>query len=316
MLASGDLGEIFSTTLLNSISNTANTLPTLFSFVEIGSPIYALNNLHNYTDIDFTFNNALFLGDKYYALLVKEIMRDWPKKLASPTEEISKAIVGRNVKDFYKSKGTEDSIKFLFRVLYGKDVEIFSPPDHMFYMNDGRWITNFILVVEKDIDGHILTAENRVIYNTANTSHYAFIESVTPQANTHLITLSVSNAFGEFNFGSSISGSLLSGEEFICPIYTSLISTSLYASNRGLLNGGPEAPLPVGHTTWDDPSLTNEALLLVSPDFTDRIQDSYYYQLFSYVIRTNLDPSLFPDAEVNLKKMVHPAGFKMFIESL
>ena len=47
------------------------------------------------------------------------------------------------------------------------------------------------------------------------------------------------------------------------------------------------------------------------PSHTSKIQDSYYWQNFSYVIRSSLDSSLWSDAFNNF---LHPAGLKMFYE--
>lgn len=47
------------------------------------------------------------------------------------------------------------------------------------------------------------------------------------------------------------------------------------------------------------------------PSHTSKIQDSYYWQHFSYVVRASLDSSLWSDAFNNF---MHPAGLKMFYE--
>ena len=159
-----------------------------------------------------------------------------------------------------------------------------------------------------------MSAANRIIYNVDDSSQYAYVESVTEDANTANAILTLSNV--SLISGNSIEGTLLSGESFVCDIYSDMKTESKYISNRGLLNGGPMATIPDGYLSWDDPTLENAALALVDPDNTDRMQDSYYYQLFSYVIRTDLAAELYDDAMANLLKLCHPAGFKVFLESI
>jgi hypothetical protein len=45
----------------------------------------------------------------------------------------------RHAKEFYASKGTEESIKFLFRVLFNEDVEIEYPSDRLFTPSNAHW---------------------------------------------------------------------------------------------------------------------------------------------------------------------------------
>ena len=57
-----------------------------------------------------------------------------------------------------------------------------------------------------------------------------------------------------------------------------------------------------------EPSSSREKSL---PSHASKIQDSYYWQNFSYVVRASLDSSLWSDAFNNF---MHPAGLQMFYE--
>jgi hypothetical protein len=57
-----------------------------------------------------------------------------------------------------------------------------------------------------------------------------------------------------------------------------------------------------------EPSSSPEKSL---PSHTSKIQDSYYWQNFSYVVRASLDSSLWSDSFNNF---MHPAGLQMFYE--
>jgi hypothetical protein len=44
-----------------------------------------------------------------------------------------------HIKEFYSSKGSEESLRILFRHLFGKEIEIFYPKDYILKASDGRW---------------------------------------------------------------------------------------------------------------------------------------------------------------------------------
>ena len=54
----------------------------------------------------------------------------------------------KQAKDFYTSKGTDESFEILFRALYGKDVETIRPQDYLFTPSDAKYRVVKDLVVE------------------------------------------------------------------------------------------------------------------------------------------------------------------------
>jgi len=69
----------------------------------------------------------------------------------------------RQVKDFYKTKGTEESYKILFKVLFGDDVNIIKPSDFLLRPSDADYrITNDLLV--KVITGDPLSLKGSTLF--------------------------------------------------------------------------------------------------------------------------------------------------------
>ena len=63
------------------------------------------------------------------------------------SKNINQATFIKQAKDFYSSKGTEESFEILFRALYGEDVQIIKPKDYLFSPSDARYrITNDLVV--------------------------------------------------------------------------------------------------------------------------------------------------------------------------
>ena len=50
-----------------------------------------------------------------------------------------KALVFKHLREFYLSRGSEESFKFLFRVLFNKSADIFYPSSQMLRVSDGKW---------------------------------------------------------------------------------------------------------------------------------------------------------------------------------
>jgi len=66
-------------------------------------------------------------------------------------------------KDFYSSKGTDQSFEILFRALYGEDVEVIKPRDYLFIPSDAQYRITKDLVVEA-LEGNPEDLENRTLY--------------------------------------------------------------------------------------------------------------------------------------------------------
>jgi len=74
-----------------------------------------------------------------------------------------------NADTFYKSKGTDESFKILFRALYGEEVEIIKPSKFLLRPSDANYRVTKDFVVEP-IDGDALDLKNRTIYQDSTNS--------------------------------------------------------------------------------------------------------------------------------------------------
>ncbi len=72
----------------------------------------------------------------YVAFIKKEIGANLPTALFTGVNDRT---VLKNIRDFYKARGTEDSFKFLFRLLYGENIEIYLPETDMLRASDADW---------------------------------------------------------------------------------------------------------------------------------------------------------------------------------
>jgi hypothetical protein len=93
-----------------------------------GKTLEVGKNLYNYMDVDQTRADLL----TYFK---NNIIPDFPEQSQLSQEKILKA-----ARSFYQKKGTGDSFKFLFRVLYGQEVEVYFPKQDILKASDGKWI--------------------------------------------------------------------------------------------------------------------------------------------------------------------------------
>ena len=95
-------------------------------------------NLKNYKDIDDTL-------DEYIQYFRSELMPEIPDDALA-----DKRLLAKRIKDLYTTKGTIDSYKLLFKILYDEDVEINFPADQMLKVSDGDYRIDRYLVTHHD----------------------------------------------------------------------------------------------------------------------------------------------------------------------
>lgn len=75
---------------------------------------------------------------------------------------VSKEFLIKNVLPAYLSKGSESSFKLLFRLLFGKEVEVTAPKDKILRASDGKWVVeNSLRVTSEVFSVHTGTGTNR-----------------------------------------------------------------------------------------------------------------------------------------------------------
>jgi hypothetical protein len=80
----------------------------------------------------------------------------------------------RQAKDFYKSKGTEESFKILFKALYAEEVEMVQPQKFVIKPSDADYIKNDVLVCElisgnpRNIEGQTLFQDTKPLQTSGS----------------------------------------------------------------------------------------------------------------------------------------------------
>lgn len=115
--------------------------------------------LSDVTDIDRTM-------DQFVEQFKSEYLFQFPDSLAISKDTglpVNTASLIKNIKQFYRAKGTEKSYEFLFRIFYDTAVEFYYPKTDILRLSSGRWVQNNYLRVSNSIGDDIYRASGNVI---------------------------------------------------------------------------------------------------------------------------------------------------------
>ena len=122
-----DIGKTFSVLGLGSYTGMQAKLVTPITYWVGPGPSYIINAIEEALNID---ENT----EDYLELMQKEIAQAIPRTLT-----VNKRNLYKNINDFYKLKGTSDSIEVFFRLLFNENVETEFPYDKTLIPSSGKW---------------------------------------------------------------------------------------------------------------------------------------------------------------------------------
>ena len=136
----------------NEYPKYADFIATYFNFLDadddytqsIGtstaSPNYILQEL-----ID-RFSVTHYHGD-FLESLLQQYAIDFPED-----NQVDTRLLIKRIRDFYSSKGSRESIKTFFRMIYGEEVEVFKPSEYVLRPSDGYWSEETTIKVYENIE--------------------------------------------------------------------------------------------------------------------------------------------------------------------
>ena len=99
-------------------------------------PSYVINNILANKDVDTVV-------DAFISLVEKEIGAGFTTQLSA-----NKTNLYKNIVQFYQAKGSVESFKLLFRLLYDTDIDVSFPKEKILVASDGRWIQQNSIFIE------------------------------------------------------------------------------------------------------------------------------------------------------------------------
>ena len=239
---------------------------------------YVIDHLSSEQDIDESI-------EAYKTHIKKNLLSDYPDTIASDLKLLLK-----NIFYLYNAKSSIKSYDFLFRCLFNSSARIVYPKDNILRASDGRWVVpKYLSVLGYDLFQNLKLYNSFMIigsdsqataYLNGGTVYVYTMEDGTYATRNSLILASVS---GKFKSGEHLTiknpenNEIIEIPELIVEFYEEAQGT--WEGTKGFLNS----------------------------DMV--IQDSYYYQDFSYIIKSKVSIHRWRNI---VKSIIHPAGLELF----
>jgi hypothetical protein len=186
----------------------------------------------------------------------------------------------KHIKPFYLARGSETSFRFLFRVFFNTEIDFYYPGNDIFRLDNSEWIvlTSLKITPAAGIDPNQYL--NREVYGSTSGARTGITNVISYYTAGLLIF--------ELYYASSI-GAFVAGEEVVD-----------YETNAtiGTIIAGGVVSYPGYYDTYNS-----------QPDGPCKLQDDYYYQAYSYVVKSPISSSAYEQLVANL---LHPAGTLLF----
>ncbi len=203
-------------------------------------------NLWNLQDIDRTL-------DDYVDFFMKEYLEGFPLTFPNKFEstdidvaEFKKFLV-KHSREFYQSKGTEDSFKYFFRTIFNEDVKVSYPKDNVLKPSDNTFSrAKTILIKPDDITIIPEIASQKIVGQSSGVSAYVETISSTKRGGYFVYEI-VLNEYG-------LSGDFLEGENIYLESDPSTIIGAIYYGASSVSVNDVEESFTVGDIFYVDRS--------------------------------------------------------------
>jgi hypothetical protein len=160
---------------------------------------YEIDALRNANDID----NA---DDYYIEQLKKDLTPYFPQDVVA-----DKRLFLKLVTQFYRSSGTQESVKFLFRALYNENIDIYYPKEDILKASDGKWVLPLALRIDTNDNNIFNIAKTLITGQTSKATALVekVIQSVDRQLGITYTEIYVSNVQRLFTTGEQVSATYI-----------------------------------------------------------------------------------------------------------
>ena len=128
--STSEIGKTFTVNGLDSFNNHTARLTTIQKNWVGPGPSYVMNTIESAMDIDTN-------EDGYLELMQKEIAATVPRGIT-----VNKRILYKQIIDFYRLRGSSDSIEIFFKILFDDFAEVEFPFDKVLVPSSGNWDIN------------------------------------------------------------------------------------------------------------------------------------------------------------------------------
>jgi len=148
----------------NSFTGCARGFSGITSYRNVNKPdelVFSESGISLHSSGAVVNNLSIRFLQEFFKKVKKQITPGFEERALS--DDIDKRLFIKQSKDFYSSKGTDQSFEILFRALYGEDVDIIKPRDFLFIPSNSDYKISKQIVVEA-IEGDPLDLINRNLF--------------------------------------------------------------------------------------------------------------------------------------------------------
>jgi len=241
-----------------------------------------LQNIIYQDDIDTTATN-----------LVTELLTSYVPNFPSITTANPQLVV-KYFRQFFQHKGDEKSFKFFFRAFFGDEIDVYYPRDFIFAPSQGNYYIEQSLIVQA-VSGSPLNLIHTTVQGDVNGTTAAISDAfeITGQgaANLYKLVFDHNTTITDYVFttGETLTGyawnfdTMISSQVTVIATAATQTATGVYLDSRS--------------------QLSNNQVL----------QDSIYYQQFSYVLRSRINRNSWID---HVLGYLHPTGTVLYNDRL
>lgn len=203
--------------------------PTFVSFIkayyewmeQTSGVTYSSRKLLDYADVDTT-------TDEFLQYFKKKFLPYFPEDILS-----DKAKLIKTIREFYQKKGSEESLKFLFRVLYNQEISISYPKENILKASDGKWYVPQVFKLTSSNTSPSLNLDSLKkrrglgTESSASCIIEAAYKNIDPTTNQEIFEIYVSNVNRKFLNGENLEISYVSANGSVVYLFSETIIGSL-----------------------------------------------------------------------------------------
>ena len=143
--------------------NFLQFISAYYEWMDEQGPIKKSRNLIETSDIDS-------VSEEYIDFFFSKYMNGIPKDILS-----NKSLLEKHILDVYRSKGSIEGLKLLFRLLYNIEIQVYIPQDDVLTLSGGNWVRKEYVEVEERELNH--TYDNQLVRGTTSGAR-AYVSSI------------------------------------------------------------------------------------------------------------------------------------------
>jgi hypothetical protein len=199
-----------------------------------GNLLSIKDNVYRQSDLLLSYRDVDKSVDQFSEYLKDELYAGIPKNFVG-----DKRTLAKKIKDYYQSKGQEQSLRFLMKVLFDQDIELYYPNEDILKVSDGKYSKKTIIraaIIGSDADDTIFNFLFKTIRGETSGS-IAKVISIKKiyVGSIYLAEMELSNISGIFTAGEEIFD--ISNEDFRTTLYGMVSGYNIVYGGSGYQTG-------------------------------------------------------------------------------